>query len=66
MPILMAWNWIRIQEAKWIEYRKQTLCDGTGTDSTVPTNNGTLTDSSSEYTGFISVICGYIYRTGEL
>ena len=48
-------------------------CGGTGTDSTVPTNTvqvpittGTVTDSGSEYTGFISVIGGYIYRTGEL
>ena len=47
-------------------------CGGTGTDSTVPTNNvqvpittGTVTDSGSEYTGFISVICGYICKTGE-
>ena len=35
-------------------------CGGTGTDSTVPTNTvqvpittGTVTDSGSEYTGFI-------------
>jgi len=42
-------------------------------DSTVPTNTvqvpittGTVTDSGSEYTGFISDIGGYIYRTGEL
>ena len=44
-------------------------------DTTVPTNTvqvpittGTVTDISSEYTGFISDIPvgGYIYRTGEL
>ena len=42
-------------------------------DSTVPTNNVqvpittcTVTDSGSEYTGFIGDIGGYIYRTGEL
>jgi len=42
-------------------------------DSTVPTNTvqvpittGTVTDSGSEYTAFISDIGGYIYRTGEL
>ena len=44
------------------------LCGGTGTDSTVPTNpeqvlitTGTVTDSGSEYTGFIGVISGYLY-----
>ena len=49
------------------------LCGGTGKDSTVPTNNvrvpiatGTVTDRGSEYTGFIGVICRYLYRTGEL
>ena len=43
-------------------------CGGTGTDSTVPPNTvqvpittGTVTDSSSEYTGFIGVISRYIY-----
>ena len=48
-------------------------CGGTGTDSTVPTitvqvliTTGTVTDSGSEYTGFIGVISGYIYKTGEL
>ena len=48
-------------------------CRGTGTDSAVPTNTiqvpittSTVTDSSSEYTGFISVIGRYIPRTGEL
>jgi len=42
-------------------------------DSTVPTNTiqvpittGTVTDSGSECTGFISDIGRYIYRTGEL
>ena len=46
---------------------------GTGTVSTVPTNNvqvlittGTVTDSGSVYTGFIGVISGYIYKTGKL
>ena len=49
------------------------FCGGTGTDSTVPTNTVqvpittvTVTDSGSEYTGFIGVISGYIYKTGEL
>ena len=48
-------------------------CGGTGTDSTIPTNTiqvpittGTVTDSGSEYIGFIGVISGYIYKTGEL
>ena len=48
-------------------------CGGTGTESTVPTNTvqvpitmGTVTDSGSEYTGFINDIGRYIYRTGEL
>ena len=42
-------------------------------DTTIPTNTvplpittGTVTDSGSECTGFISDIAGYIYRTGEL
>ena len=42
-------------------------------DTTIPTNTvqvpiitATVTDSGSEYTGFISVIGGYLYRTGEL
>ena len=42
-------------------------------DSTVPTNNVQVlnttvivTDSGSVNTGFIRVISGYIYRTGEL
>ena len=42
-------------------------------DITIPTNTvqvpittGTVTDSGSEYTGFIVVISGYIYKTGEL
>ena len=48
-------------------------CGGTGTDSTVPTNTvqvpittGTVTDSSSEYTGFIGVISRNIYKAGKL
>ena len=48
-------------------------CGGTGTDTTVPTNTvqvpittGTVMDSGSEYTGFIGVISGYIYKTGKL
>ena len=48
-------------------------CGGKGTDSTIPTNTvqvpittGTVTDSGSEYTGFIGVISGYIYKIGEL
>ena len=48
-------------------------CGGTGMDSTVPTNTvqvpitkGIVKDSGSEYTGFISDIGRYIYRTGEL
>jgi len=32
----------------------------------VPITKGTVTDSCSEHTGFISGIGGYIYRTGEL
>ena len=32
----------------------------------VPISTGTVTDSGSEYTGFICDIGGYIYRTGEL
>ena len=43
------------------------------TDSTVPTNTvqvpitpGTVTDSGSEYTGFIGVISIYIYKAGKL
>ena len=42
-------------------------------DTAVPTNTvqvpittGTVMDSHSEYTGFISDIGGNIYRTGEL
>ena len=42
-------------------------------NATVPTNTiqvpittGTVMDSGSECTGFISDICRYIYRTGEL
>ena len=31
-----------------------------------PITTGTVTDSGSEYTGFISDIAGYIYRAGEL
>ena len=47
------------------------VCGGRGIDSTVPTNTvpittGTVTDSCPEYTGFISDIGGYVYRTGEL
>ena len=49
------------------QVKKITTCGGTGTDSTVPTNTvqvpittGTVTDSGSEYTGFIGVISGYI------
>ena len=41
--------------------------------STVPTNTvqvpittGTVTDSGSEYTGFIGVISQYIYKAGKL
>ena len=48
-------------------------CGGTGMDSTIPTNNvqvpnttGTETDGGSVYTGFIWVIGGYIYRTVKL
>ena len=48
-------------------------CGGTGTDTTVPTNTvqvpitaGTVTDSGSEYTGFIGVISRYIYKAGKL
>ena len=48
-------------------------CGGTGTDSTIPTNTiqvpittGTVTNSCSEYTGFIGAISGYIYKTGKL
>ena len=48
-------------------------CGGTGTDSTVPTNtvqvpiaSGTVTDSGSEYTGFIGVISQNIYKAGKL
>ena len=48
-------------------------CGGTSIDSSIPTNTvqvpittGTVTDSSSEYTGFIGVISGYIYKTGKL
>ena len=48
-------------------------CGGTGTESTVPANTvqvpittGTVTDSGSEYTGFIGVIIQYIYKAGKL
>ena len=48
-------------------------CGGTGTDTTLPTNTvqvpittGTVTDSGSEYTGFIGVISQYIYKAGKL
>ena len=48
-------------------------CGGTGPDSTVPTNTiqipittGIVTDSGSEYTGFIGVISRYIYKAGKL
>ena len=44
-----------------------------GTDSTILTNTvqvpitkGTVPDSGSEYTGFIGMISGYIYKTGKL
>ena len=50
-----------------------THCGGTGTDSTIPTNNvqvlittGTVTDSGSEYTGFIGVISRFIFKAGKL
>ena len=45
-------------------YRYRLYC--TNQHLQVPITTGTVTDSSSEYTGFISVICGYIYRNGEL
>ena len=51
----------------------QSYCGGTGTDSTEPTNTvqvpittGIVKDSGSEYTGFIGVISGYVYKTGKL
>ena len=56
-----------------MDVRSRRYCGGTGTDSTVPTNavqvpitTGTVTDSGSEYTGFIGVISGYTVYTRQV
>ena len=57
---------LELTQSNFIDYRSD--CGGTGTDSTVqvPITTGTVTDSGSEYTSFIGVISGYIYKTGKL
>ena len=59
----------------WVTMGKNYLkyCGGTGINTTIPTNTiqvtnttGTVTDTSSVYTGLSGVISGYIYGTGEL
>ena len=66
-------RWIWVYGYTVLKFKKSQNCGGTGTDYTVPANTvqvptttGTVTDSGSENTGFIGVISGYIYRTGEL